>query len=76
MGNAGGNMAPPSSKLPFDKALFLKVLPMVYLVFLVVFATLMAFGYNLTNADIPGSLLAGGLIAYLVQFVMKSTSDQ
>ncbi|MBK9337386.1 MAG: hypothetical protein IPM98_12730 [Lewinellaceae bacterium] len=76
MGNAGGNMALPSSKLPFDKALYFKVLPVVYLVFLVVFATLMAFGYNLTNADIPGSLFAGGLIAYLVQFVMKSTSDQ
>ena len=76
MGTAGGNMAAPSPSLPFDKALFLKVLPTVYLAFAVVFATLTLFGYELTNADIPGSLLAGGLIAYLVQFVMKSKSSQ
>ena len=76
MENVGGNMAAPSSKLPFDKALYLKVLPLVYLAFAVVFAILMAFGYKLTSADIPGSLLAGGIIAYLVQFVLKSKSSQ
>lgn len=76
MGNAGGNMAAPSSKLPFDKALYLKVLPIVYLALASIFATMMAFGYQLTNADIPGSLLAGGVIAYLVQFVLKSKSSQ
>ncbi len=75
MGNAGGNMPAPSSKLPFDKALYLKVLPLVYLAFALVFASMMAFGYQLTAADIPGSLLAGGVIAYLVQFVMKSKSS-
>lgn len=76
MGNAGGNMAAPSSKLPFDKALYLKVLPLVYLAFAVVFATMISFGYHLTSADIPGSLLAGGLVAYLVQFVIKSQSSR
>ncbi len=73
--NVGGNRTAPSSKLPFDKALYLKVLPLVYLAFALVFTILSAFGYNLTNADIPGSLLAGGIIAYLVQFVMKSKSN-
>ena len=76
MGNGGGNMAAPSSKLPFDKTLYFKVLPFVYLAFALVFATLTVFGYQLTNADIPGSLLAGALIAYLVQFVLKSKSSQ
>lgn len=76
MGNAGGFAAVPSSRLPFDKALYFKILPLVYLAFAVVFSTLVVFGYELTNADIPGSLLAGGLIAYLVHFVMKSNSNQ
>lgn len=76
MENVGGNMTAPSALFPFDKGLFLKVLPRVYLAFAFLFATMMALGYELTNADIPGSVLAGGLIAYLVQFVMKSKSSQ
>ncbi|MCB0530985.1 MAG: hypothetical protein H6574_15020 [Lewinellaceae bacterium] len=76
MGNNGRTMAAPSSMLPFDKVLYFKVLPFVYLTISVVFAIMMAFGYELTKADIPGSLLAGGLIAYLVQFVMKSKNSQ
>ena len=73
IGSANHGMATaPRTKLPFDLALFLKVLPLVYLAFAVVFGVATAFGYELTNADIPCSLLAGGVIAYLVQFVMKS----
>ncbi len=66
--------ASASSRRKFDKATFFKVLPYVYLGFVVIFATAISlFGYELTNADIPGSLLSGLVIAYLVQFVMKST---
>ena len=73
MGSVVNGMATaPRTKLPFDLALFLKVLPLVYLAFAVVFGVALTFGYELTNADIPCSLLAGGVIAYLVQFVMKS----
>lgn len=62
--------------LPFDKATFFKVLPFVYLGFFMVFAIAMTlFAYELTNADIPGSLLSGMVIAYLIQFVKKSTKE-
>lgn len=72
--NAGGSMpATSGSKLPFDSTLYLKVLPIVYLSFAVIFAAAALFGYELTSADIPGSLLSGAVIAYLVHFVMKST---
>ncbi len=61
------------SLLPFDKNQFLKVLPLVYLGFVVVFATAISlFGYELTSADIPGSLLSGLVIAYLIQFITIS----
>ncbi len=73
MGNAGGNMATaPRKRFPFDLTLFMKVLPLVYTAFVVLFTTAIIFGYELTNADIPCSLLAGAVIAYLVQFVLKS----
>ena len=77
MSGAGVQVATESRRrFPLDKALFFKVLPMVYLGFATVFATaVMLFGYEMTSADVPGSLLAGGLIAYLVQFVMKSKND-
>lgn len=60
-------------KLPFDRARFMQVLPIVYLGAAVVFGTAIAFfGYELTNADIPGSLLSGLVVAYLIQFVLGS----
>lgn len=69
--NAGSKMT-----LPFNKVEFLKVLPMVYLGFVVVFAIAISlFGYELTSADVPGSLLSGLVIAYLVQFVMNSSKQ-
>lgn len=73
--NGAGGQANAATrwKLPFEKTLFFNALPVVYLGFALIFSVAIAFGYELTNADIPGSLLAGGIIAYLVQFVMKST---
>lgn len=60
-------------KLPFDKTRFMQVLPMVYLGIAVAFGAVIAlFGYELTNADIPGSLLSGLVVAYLIQFVFGS----
>lgn len=73
---AQGNMdAAPRQKSTFDSAIFIKVLPFIYAGFAVVFAAAMAFGYQLTSADIPGSLLSGAVVAYLVQFVIKSTKN-
>ena len=60
--------------LPFDKAVYFKVLPLVYLAFALLFATAsLVFGYEMTSADLPGSLLSGGVIAYLIQFVLISS---
>lgn len=73
---AQGNMdAAPRNKSTFDTALFMKVLPFVYAGFAVVLAAALAFGYQITSADIPGSLLSGAVVAYLVQFVLKSTKS-
>ena len=71
----GGNLtASVRQSLPFDKVRFLKILPFVYLGFAAVFASAIALvGYELTSADIPGSLLSGLVIAYLVQFVLGSS---
>jgi hypothetical protein len=73
---AQGNMdAAPRNKSTFDTALFMKVLPFVYAGFAVVLAAAMTFGYQITSADIPGSLLSGAVVAYLIQFVIKSTKS-
>lgn len=71
MAIAGGGQAPVGqrSRLPFHRALYLKVLPWVYLAFGLAFAGAVAFtGYELTGADLPGSLLSGAVIAYLLHF--------
>ncbi len=62
-------------KLSFNKAVYFKVLPLVYLGFALLFAVVtLVFGYEMTTADVPGSLLAGAVIAYLIQFVMVSSA--
>ncbi|MBI1226577.1 MAG: IPTL-CTERM sorting domain-containing protein [Bacteroidetes bacterium] len=62
-------------RIPFNKAVYLKVLPLVYLGFVSFFAIATAFfGYEITSADIPGSLLSGAVIAYLVHFVISSNN--
>ncbi|MEZ4962147.1 MAG: IPTL-CTERM sorting domain-containing protein [Saprospiraceae bacterium] len=63
--------------LPFNKTLYFKVLPLVYLGFALVFAiATKVFGYEITNADIPGSLLSGAVIAYLFQFVLVTSNSK
>lgn len=72
---SGGSSTGSRQRLPFDKSVFFKVLPLVYLGFVVVFTiAIQGFGYELTAADPMGSLLAGAIIAYLVHFVMISSS--
>ncbi len=58
----------------FDRQLFLKVLPLVYLGIVAIFAGAISLsGYELTQADIPGSLMAGAIIAFLVQYVIRNS---
>lgn len=75
---AGGPVSGTSSgKLPFDRASYFRVLPFVYLGFALLFlAGSLFFGYKLTIADLPGSLLAGAVLAYLIHFVKISSKPQ
>lgn len=64
-------------RLPFNKQVFLKVLPAVYLGIIAVFTVAIRFfGYELTAADPAGSLMAGGIVAYLVHFVIISSNKE
>lgn len=66
----------PRNKLPFDRKAFFSVLPVVYLALAAIFTIAIAvFGYELTNADIPGALLSGAILAYLVHFVKGGAKD-
>lgn len=58
--------------LPFDKAFFPKALLFIGLAVVAVFAVAIAFfGYEMTSADLPGSLLAAPLLAYLVTLLRE-----
>ena len=58
--------------LPFDKATFNKSLLMSSVGLFVVFAIATTlFGYRMTNADMPGSLLALPLFAYIIMLLKK-----
>ena len=72
---AGMGTAPSafSSGIPFDKARFGKVLTYVMVGLAATFAIAVSlFGYEMTNADVPGSLLAGPALAYLIHLVMMT----
>lgn len=57
-------------RLPFDRAFFTKAMAVTGLVFAVIFsAAIVFFGYEMTNADVPGSLISIPLLAYLVMLI-------
>ena len=69
---ADGSQSGSSWSLPFDRASYFRILPLVYLGIALVFTlAILWFGYEMTAADVPGSLLAGGVIAYLIHFVKR-----
>ena len=60
------------SSLPFNRAGFSKMLVIVMLILGAVFAIAVSlFGYEMTSADLPGSLVAGPLMAYLLHLLRK-----
>ncbi len=66
-----------SSRLPFDKTSFGKILAYVMIGWATVFAVAVSvFGYEMTNADVPGSLLAGPALAYLIHLIVMSTKKE
>lgn len=59
-----------NQKIPFDKTSYFRTLPLVWIGLAVVFAvSVFAFGYEMTDADVPGSLIAGAVGAYLIHVV-------
>lgn len=64
-------------RIPFNKSVFFKALPLVYLGFAAFFGIATAFfGYGVTSADVPGSLLSGAVISYLIQFLVSLNGSE
>ncbi|MEO1259069.1 MAG: IPTL-CTERM sorting domain-containing protein [Bacteroidota bacterium] len=71
MGNVSASAF--NETLPFNKTIFGRVLGYVMIGLAATFAVaIAAFGYEMTNADVPGSLLAGPALAYLIHLVILS----
>lgn len=61
---------PSSTGIPFERTIFMRILGFVMLGLALVFAFAMTvFGYEMTSADVPGSLIAGPILAYLVHLL-------
>lgn len=59
-----------SSGIPFDRASYGKMLIVVMIGLVAVFVvSVLVFGYEMTNADVPGSLIAGPIAAYLLHLL-------
>ncbi len=66
-----GNVSAQSGGIPFDKAVFGKMLTYVVLGLAATFAIAVSiFGYEITTADVPGSLIAGPVLAYLLHLLL------
>ena len=58
--------------LPFNRARFTRALWWAGLAIVAIFAVaILAFGYVMTTADVPGSLLALPLVAYLITLLSE-----
>jgi hypothetical protein len=56
--------------LPFNRASFVRTLGVCLALVIAAFsAAILFFGYEMTNADVPGALMSLPLVAYLVQLV-------
>ena len=70
MAGQGTSTSSNNRSLPFNKAAFSKMLIVVMVGLAVVFAVAIGFyGYEMTAADVPGSLVTGPLLAYLLHLV-------
>lgn len=66
-----GNVASSNKfNFPFNKAVFSKMLITVMIALAAVFVVAVTmFGYEMTSADVPGSLVAGPMLAYLLHLL-------
>lgn len=57
---------------PIYKKLMIKLILSVWIgLLLLLFVSMFFFGYEMTNADLPGGMIAGILLAYLISILMK-----
>ena len=73
-----GSLSSPTNlgQWPFDKAAFSKMMVYVMIGLAALFAVaIAAFGYQLTTADLPGSLIAGPVLAYLLHLAFAKEND-
>ena len=76
-GSANINASAFNQKVPFEKSLFRKLLFYVMIALAVAFTVAVtAFGYEMTSADVPGSLLAGPMLAYFIHLLVLSTKQE
>ena len=72
-GTSGSSFPVNLRSLPFNGAAYRRMLAFVMLGFVAVFAVaVFAFGYEMNVADVPGSLVAGPLLAYLLHLFGKN----
>ena len=70
LAGAGNVSMSQSGGIPFDRASFGKMLAVVMIGFVAIVAiSVLVFGYEMTNADVPGSLIAGPIAAYLLHLL-------
>ena len=56
---------------PLKVDLFFRLVPIVWIAELILlFASIFFFDYQMTNADMPGGLISGILLAYLIHLLM------
>ncbi len=71
-----GTVSSNGAGIPFNKAAFGKMLAIVMVVLAAVFATAVGvFGYEMTTADLPGSLIAGPIAAYLLHMLIPQKKE-
>ena len=60
-----------NKSIPFDKKSYFRILPLVWIGLAAFFAvSVYFFGYELTDADVPGSIIAGAVGTYLIHVVI------
>jgi hypothetical protein len=66
-----------NQRVPFEKGIFRTILAYVMIGLAVTFAVAVTmFGYEMTNADIPGSLIAGPMLAYFIHLLVMSSKEK
>ena len=73
----GSVSVPGNNSIPFNSNVFKNLLGYVMLGLALTFAVaVLFFGYEMTNADIPGSLIAAPILAYLIHLMIGFRNEK